>query len=118
MEENINLSDHFTYKKLIQFTLPTIIMMIALTTFGVVDGFFVSNIVGTTAFAAINLVTPVIMMIGMIGFMFGTGGSAIVSKTLGEGDNEKASRYFSLLIYVEIVLGLISLMSISISLGV
>lgn len=104
---NIQLSDHFTYNKLIRFTLPTIIMMIFSSIYGVVDGIFVSNIVGKDAFAAVNLIFPAIMILGSIGFMIGTGGSALVSKTLGEGDNEKANRFFSMLIYLEIILGLI-----------
>lgn len=103
----INLSEHFTYKKLIRFTLPTIIMMIFTSIYGVVDGVFVSNVVGSDAFAAINLIMPAIMIIGTIGFMIGTGGSATISKTLGEGDMEKANKYFSMFIYLEIILGVI-----------
>ena len=103
----INLSEHFTYKKLIRFTLPTIIMMIFTSIYGVVDGVFVSNVVGSNAFASINLIMPAIIIIGTIGFMIGTGGSAIISKTLGEGDNEKANKQFSMLIYLEIILGII-----------
>lgn len=104
----INLSEHFTYKKLIKFTLPTIIMMIFTSIYGVVDGVFISNFAGNNAFASINLIMPAIMIIGTIGFMMGTGGSAIISKTLGEGDKEKANKRFSLLIYTEIILGIIS----------
>lgn len=85
----IELSEHFTYKKLIKFTLPTIVMMIFSSIYGIVDGFFISNCVGSNAFAAVNLIMPVLMIFGSVGFMFGTGGSAIVSKTLGEGDNKK-----------------------------
>ena len=103
----INLSEHFTYKKLIKFTLPTIIMMIFTSIYGVVDGLFVSNVVGSDAFASINLIMPAIMILGTIGFMFGTGGSAIISKTFGEGDNEKANRYFSMLVYLEVILGIV-----------
>ena len=101
----INLSEHFTYKKLLKFTLPTIIMMIFTSIYGVVDGIFVSNVVGNNAFASINLIMPVIMIIGTIGFMIGTGGSAIISKTLGEGNKEEANKQFSMLIYLEIILG-------------
>lgn len=100
----INLSEHFTYKKLIRFTLPTIIMMIFTSIYGVVDGLFVSNVEGSNAFAAINLIMPAIMILGTVGFMIGTGGSAIISKTLGEGDRERANRYFSMLVYLEIIL--------------
>ena len=103
----INLSEHFTYKKLIKFTLPTIIMMIFTSIYGVVDGLFVSNVVGSNAFASINLIMPALMMIGSIGFMFGTGGSALVSKTLGQGDKQQANKYFSMIIYLEIILGIV-----------
>lgn len=103
----INLSEHFTYKKLIRFTLPTIVMMIFTSIYGVVDGLFVSNIVGSDAFAAVNLVLPVTMIIGTIGFMFGTGGSAIVSMTLGEGKILQANRYFSMFVYLETILGVL-----------
>ena len=104
----IGLSEHFTYKKLIKFTLPTIIMMIFTSIYGVVDGLFISNVIKGDAFASVNLIMPAIMIIGTIGFMIGTGGSAIISKTLGEGDTEKANQYFSMLIYLEIILGVIS----------
>lgn len=104
---NINLSEHFTYTKLIRFTMPTIIMMIFTSIYGVVDGLFISNVVGSNAFASVNLITPAIMMVGTIGFMIGTGGSAIVSRTLGEGNKEKANSYFSMLVYFEIILGAI-----------
>ena len=90
----IKLSDHFSYGKLIKFTLPTIIMMIFTSIYGVVDGVFVSNFVGSDAFAAVNLIMPVVMILGSVGFMIGTGGSAIVSKTLGEGKKEKAREFF------------------------
>ena len=103
----IELSEHFTYKKLIKFTLPTIIMMIFTSIYGVVDGVFISNVAGSNSFASINLIMPVIMIIGTIGFMIGTGGSAIISKTLGEGNKEEANRQFSMLIYLEIILGVI-----------
>ena len=95
----IKLSDHFSYGKLIKFTLPTIIMMIFTSIYGVVDGVFVSNFVGSDAFAAVNLIMPVVMILGSVGFMIGTGGSAIVSKTLGEGKKEKAREYFSMLTF-------------------
>ena len=103
----IQLSEHFTYKKLIKFTMPTIIMMIFTSIYGVVDGIFVSNIIGSEAFAAINLIWPVIMIFGSLGFMIGTGGSALVSKTMGEGNKEKANEYFSMLIYLLIIVGII-----------
>ncbi len=103
----INLSEHFTYKKLIRFTLPTIIMMIFTSIYGVVDGVFISNFVGSSAFASINLIMPVIMIIGTIGFMIGTGGSAIISKTLGEGKEKEANQQFSMLIYLEMILGIL-----------
>ena len=103
----IQLSDHFSYSKLIKFTLPTIAMMIFTSIYGVVDGVFVSNCVGSDAFAAVNLIMPIIMILGSVGFMIGTGGSAIVSKTLGEGKKEKANEYFSMLVYLCAVSGVI-----------
>lgn len=104
---HIGLGDHFDSKKLIKFTIPTIAMMIFTSIYGVVDGLFISNVVGSDAFASINLIMPAIMIIGTIGFMVGTGGSAIISKTLGEGNKEEANQYFSMLIYLEIILGII-----------
>ena len=86
----IQLSDHFTYQKLLRFVLPSIVMMVFTSIYGVVDGLFVSNFAGKTPFAAINLVMPFIMVLGGIGFMIGTGGTALVSKVLGEGEPEKA----------------------------
>lgn len=103
--KQIQLSEHFTYKKLLQFVLPSIIMMIFTSIYSIVDGLFVSNFVGKTPFAAINMVMPVLTILGSFGFMMGAGGTAIVGKTLGEGDGEKANRYFSMLIYVVIGLG-------------
>lgn len=91
----IQLSDHFSYGKLIRFTIPSIAMMIFTSIYGVVDGFFVSNFAGKTPFAAVNLIMPFAMIMGALGFMLGTGGSALVAKTLGEGDREKANRIFS-----------------------
>ncbi len=100
----IGLSDHFTYKKLIRFTFAPIIMMVFTSIYGVVDGYFVSNYVGKTPFAALNLIWPFIMIMGSIGFMFGTGGSALVAKTMGEGNSKKANEQFSLLVYISIIL--------------
>lgn len=104
---NIQLSEHFNYKKLLRFTLPSIVMMIFTSVYSVVDGFFVSNFVGKTPFAAVNFIMPFLMILGAFGFMFGTGGSALISKTMGEGDNEKAKRIFSLLVYVSIGCGIV-----------
>lgn len=103
----IQLSDHFTYGKLIKFTLPSIAMMIFTSIYNVVDGFFVSNFAGKIPFAAINLIMPVLIMLGTVGFMFGTGGTAIVAKTLGEGHKEKANSYFSLFVYVAFAIGIV-----------
>lgn len=103
----IKLSDHFTYKRLFQFVFPSIVMMIFTSIYGVVDGLFVSNFAGKTEFAAVNLIIPFPMLLGAFGFMIGTGGSAIVSKTLGEGDKEKANAYFSMLVYVTIGVGIL-----------
>lgn len=101
----ISLSDHFTYRKLLRFVAPSAVMMMFTSIYGVVDGLFVSNYVGKVPFAAINLVMPFIMILGGIGFMIGTGGSALVSKTLGEGDREKANRYFTMMIYLSLICG-------------
>ena len=121
---NIQLSDHFTYKRVLRFVMPSIAMMIFTSIYGVVDGLFVSNFVGKIPFAAVNLIMPFLMILGALGFMIGTGGSAIVAKTLGEGDREKANEYFSLMIYVTAlggavlaVLGVALMEPISILLG-
>lgn len=103
---NIKLSDHFGYKKLLKFTMPSIFMMIFTSIYGVVDGFFVSNYVGKTPFAAVNFIMPFLMILSTIGFMLGTGGSALVSKTYGEGDKEKAINLFSMFVYISLVLGI------------
>lgn len=102
---NIQLSDHFDYRRLIRFVLPSIAMMIFTSIYGVVDGFFVSNFVGKTPFAAVNLIMPFLMILGAIGFMLGTGGSALVSKLLGEKKQEKAKEIFSMLVYIGIAVG-------------
>ena len=102
---HISLSDHFNYRKLLRFTLPSIVMMVFTSIYGVVDGLFVSNFVGKTPFAAINLIWPFLMILGCAGFMIGAGGSALVSKTMGEGDGDRANRCFSLLIITTVVLG-------------
>ncbi len=107
MKEKIQLSDHFTYRRLLRFTLPSIGMMIFTSIYGVVDGFFVSNYAGKTPFAAINLIMPFLMILSTVGFMFGTGGSALVAKTFGEKKAEKANRYFSLFVYLSFVLGIV-----------
>ena len=104
---NIQLSDHFDYKKLLQFTLPSIVMMIFTSIYGVVDGLFVSNYVGKTPFAAVNLIMPFLMIMGTVGFMFGTGGSAVVSQALGEGKPDKANQYFSMMVYIVIGSGIV-----------
>lgn len=103
----IQLSDHFTYKRLLRFVLPSIVMMIFTSIYGVVDGLFVSNFVGKTPFAGLNLIMPLLMGLGTIGFMIGTGGGALVSKTLGEGLPQRANQYFSMLIWMTIVSGII-----------
>lgn len=103
----IQLSDHFTYSRLIRFTLPSIGMMIFTSIYGVVDGFFVSNFTGKTPFAAVNLIWPFLMILSTVGFMFGAGGSAIVAKLFGEGDKERANRCFSLFTCVAFCLGVI-----------
>ncbi len=120
----IQLSDHFNYKKLLRFTLPSIIMMIFTSIYSIVDGFFVSNFAGKTPFAAINFIMPFLMILGAFGFMFGTGGSALIAKTMGEGKQEEAKRLFSLFVYVSsgfgviiAVIGLLFLKPIAAALG-
>ena len=103
----IQLSDHFTYGRLLRFTLPSIVMMVFTSIYGVVDGIFVSNYAGKTAFAAVNLIMPYLMAFGTVGFMVGTGGTALVSMTLGMGDRKKANETFSLLIYFCLISGVI-----------
>lgn len=100
----IQLSDHFDYKKLFRFTVPTVLMMVFTSIYGVVDGFFVSNFAGKTPFAAINLIMPFVMVIGGMGFMIGTGGTALVSKVLGEGDRKKANEFFTMMIIFVLIL--------------
>jgi putative MATE family efflux protein len=104
-KNEIKLSDHFTYGRLLKFTMPSIVMMIFTSIYGVVDGFFVANFAEESAFPAVNFIFPLLMMLGSLGFMFGTGGSALVARTLGEKDTEKANRIFSLLVYVSLGLG-------------
>lgn len=104
----IKLSDHFDTSRLLRFTLPSIAMMVFTSIYSLVDGFFVSNYVGKTAFAAVNLIGPVFSIVGSLGMMIGAGGTAIVGRTLGEKDRERANRYFSMLIYVVLLIGAVS----------
>lgn len=101
----IKLSDHFTYRKMLRFTLPSIVMMIIASIYTVVDGLFVSNLIGDLALSAVNIIFPATMIVGSIGFMLGTGGSAIVARTLGEGQVDLANRYFSMIVYSLIIIG-------------
>ncbi|WP_300367533.1 MATE family efflux transporter [uncultured Subdoligranulum sp.] len=103
----ISLSEHFTCGKLLRFTLPSIVMLVFSSIYGVVDGFFVSNFVGKTAFTAVNFIMPFLMILGAAGFMFGTGGGALIAKTMGEGEREKANRMFSLIVYVSLGCGVV-----------
>lgn len=103
----IRLSDHFSYRWLLRFVFPSIVMMIFTSIYGVVDGLFVSNFVGKTPFAAVNLIMPVLMAVGALGFMIGTGGSAIVAKTMGEGDSERADQIFSMLVWITVICGVL-----------
>ena len=103
----IQLNDHFTYKKLFKAVIPSVLMMVFISIYSIIDGLFVSNIVGDTAFASLNLVYPVLMIVGAVGFMIGTGGSALVSKTLGEGDNKRANQYFSMFFWLTLILGVL-----------
>lgn len=101
----IRLSDHFTCRRLLRFTFPSIVMLVFTSIYGVVDGFFVSNYVGKTPFAAVNFIMPFLLVLGCVGFMFGTGGGALIAKTLGEGDRGKANRIFSMLVWVSALCG-------------
>ncbi len=101
----MQLSGHFGFRRLLKYTVPSIIMMIFTSVYGVVDGFFVSNYAGKTSFAAVNFIMPVLMVLGCVGFMFGTGGSAVISKTMGEGDRKKASEIFTFIVIASAVLG-------------
>lgn len=103
----IQLSDHFDYKRLLRYTFPSIVMMVFTSIYSVVDGFFVSNFTGKTPFAAVNFIMPLLMILGCIGFMFGTGGSALIAKTLGEGKTQRANELFSLIVYTSIVCGIL-----------
>lgn len=103
----IQLSDHFDYRRLLRFTLPSIVTMVFVSIYGIVDGFFVSNFVGKTAFAAVNFIFPFLMMLGAVGFMFGTGGGALIAKALGEGNEKEANRLFSMFVYANIICGVI-----------
>ena len=102
----VQLNTHFTYKKLFRAVIPSILMMIFISIYSIVDGLFVSNFVGTTAFAGLNLVYPILMIVGALGFMIGSGGSALVSKTLGEGKKELANQYFSMFVCLTLILGI------------
>ncbi len=104
--EQIRISDHFTMERLLRFVLPSIAMMIFISIYGVVDGFFVSNFVGKTPFASLNLVMPFLLILGAVGFVFGTGGSALVAKTLGENKRALANRYFTMILIVAVIVGL------------
>ena len=103
----IKLSDHFSSGRLIRFALPTIMMIIFTSIYGMVDGFFISNFVGKTPFAAINLIYPFLMILGVFGFIFGTGGSALIGKLLGEGKHGKANSVFSFLVYITVFVGIV-----------
>ena len=103
----IQLSDHFTRKRLLRFSLPSIVMMVFTSIYGVVDGYFVSNYTGKTPFAAANLIMPFLMILGGVGFMFGTGGGALIAKTMGEGKAEKADKLFSMTVFASILCGLV-----------
>lgn len=107
MKNNIQLSDHFTYQRLLRFTLSPVIMMVFISIYGVVDGLFISNFVGKTPFAAVNLIMPFVMIIGGMGFMMGAGGTALVSKVMGEGDGHKANRYFTMTVMFTCIMAVI-----------
>ena len=107
LEETSQFARTFTFKRLLKFVLPSVIMMVFTSIYGVIDGIFVSNFAGEPAFAAVNLIMPVLMAFATVGFMIGAGGAALVSKTLGEGKKDRACGIFSFLIYVTVILGLV-----------
>ncbi len=104
---NIKLSDHFDYKRLLRYALPSIVMMVFTSIYGIVDGFFVSNYAGKTPFAAVNLIMPLLLILGCVGFMFGTGGGALIAKTMGERKPDKANEIFTLIITVSAACGVV-----------
>lgn len=103
----MDFSGHYSYRRLLHFTLPSIVMLVFTSIYGVVDGFFVSNFVGKTPFAAVNFIYPLLTMLGSVGFMFGTGGTALISKTMGEGNSEKTNEIFSMLVWTSAALGVL-----------
>lgn len=103
----MDFSGHYNYRRLLRFTFPSIVMLVFTSIYGVVDGFFVSNFVGKTPFAAVNFIYPLLIMLGSVGFMFGTGGTALISKTMGEGDFKKANETFSMLVWTSAILGVV-----------
>lgn len=106
-KRSIQLSDHFTYPHLFRYTVPSVVMLIFTSLYGVVDGFFVSNFVGKEAFTAVNFIMPFLMILGAVGFLFGTGGGALIARTMGEGKAELANRQFSLVVYVSLGMGIV-----------
>ena len=105
--KEINLSDHFTYKKLLLFAMPTIGMILISITYDVVDGYFTSNYIGKTAFSAVNIVYPFQLLLSIVGYMFGAGGSALIASQLGSGDTEKANQYFTMIVWVALAIGVV-----------
>ena len=103
----IGFKDHFSFKKLLLYTLPSVVMLIFTSIYGVVDGFFVSNFVGKTPFASVNFIMPFLMILGSVGFMFGTGGSALIAKCIGEGERERANKIFSMIISASVICGFV-----------
>ncbi|MDE5897994.1 MAG: MATE family efflux transporter, partial [Treponemataceae bacterium] len=106
-KNTIRISDHFTMARLLRFTFPSVVMLVFTSVYGVVDGFFVSNFTGKTAFAAVNFIMPLLMLLGGAGFLFGTGGGALIAKTLGEGNQKKADEPFSLVVYAAAFSGVV-----------
>ena len=111
MRSRIHLSEHFTYSKLLRFTLPPIVMNIFASLYIIADGYFVANFVGKTEFAAVNLIMPVLNILGTIGYMFGVGGSALIAKKMGEKNQDRANRLFSLIVLVSSCLGVLMMVA-------
>ncbi|MDE7217517.1 MAG: hypothetical protein K2N20_05430, partial [Helicobacter sp.] len=93
--------------KLIAFGFPSIMMWIFTSIYTVIDGFFVSNFVGKIPFAALNFIFPFVLVLSSFGFMFGTGGGALIAKTIGEGESENANAIFSFVVYSSLLCGII-----------
>ena len=106
-QTSVDMSAHFTTLQLLKYAAPSMAMMVFTSIYGVVDGFFVSNFAGSTAFAAVNFIMPFIMILCSVGFMVGTGGSALIASAAGEGDVPRANSYFCKLVTFTFMVGIV-----------